>query len=114
MKDRVLELVGKMTHARTLTLIGNPTLESHEKYPLKTNVMQYEKEVVTPIKEFTSRPLLDTTHVVHVECKEITPDSKDSRKKVASPKEPPSWIKPKIYNTGSKAAVDKEKCCPED
>ena len=50
---------------------------------------------------------MDTTNVMHVECKEITPDSKDTRKKVASPKEPPSWIKHKIYNTRSKTTNEK-------
>ena len=29
-------------------------------------------------------------------------------KKVASPKEPPSWVKHKIYNTRSKVAADKD------
>ena len=45
---------------------------------------------------------------MHVVFKNMTLDSKDTCKKVASPKEPPSWIKHKIYNTRSKGAVDRD------
>ena len=108
MKDRVLELTGKMNHAGTLTHAVNPTLERREQSPLGTNVVQYEKEVVTPIKEFASRPLLDITNSMHAGFKEINLDIKNTRKNMASPKELLSWIKHKIYNTQSKVATDKD------
>ena len=45
---------------------------------------------------------------MHAGRKERTPDNKDTSKKVASPKEPPSWIKHKIYNTQSKATANRD------
>ena len=108
MKDRVLEPTGKMGHAGNLTPDVNPTLESRKQSPLETNVVQYEREVVIPIMGLTSRPLLAKTNFMHAGCKEITSDIKDTSKKVATPKEPPSWIKHKIYNTWSKVATDRD------
>ena len=42
------------------------------------------------------------------ECKDICSNEDREEKKVASPKEPPSWVKHKIYNTWSKVAADKD------
>ena len=51
---------------------------------------------------------MDKTNVMHARCQEINPDSKGTSKKVATPKEPPSWIKHKIYKTRSKVAADRD------
>ena len=60
------------------------------------------------MKIITSSMMHDKTIVMYVGYKEMTLDSKDTCKKVASPKEPPLWIKHKIYNTPSKGAVDRD------
>ena len=62
-------------------------------------------------------PKKTETIVVHVGIKEMTSDkgcidmcSIEGRegKNVESPKEPPSWVKHKIYNMQSKVAADKD------
>ena len=60
------------------------------------------------MKIITSSPLQEKTIGMHARCKEMTPDSKYTCKKVVSPKVPPSWIKHKIYNTRSKGAIDRD------
>ena len=60
------------------------------------------------MEKITSSLVQEETFVMHAGCKETTPDRKDTCKNVASPKEPPSWIKHKIYNTRSKGAVDRD------
>ena len=41
-------------------------------------------------------------------CKDMCSNEGRDGKKVASLKEPPSWVKHKIYNTRSKVAADKD------
>ena len=80
-----------------------------------TFVSQDNSEVVTPVRTTTSLDQKETISV-HAGIKETTPVkgckymcSIEGRegKKVASPKDPPSWVKHKIYNTWSKVSADK-------
>ena len=68
-----------------------------------------------------SRSILVKSIRMHTGNKEMTPvkeskytsSSEGSKgKKVASPKEPPSWIKHKIYNTQSKVVADRDQVSP--
>ena len=99
-----------------LTFVISATLVCHEWSPLRTNGSQDEREVVTFVKETTSREIPEKIRM-HIRNKEMTSinECKDNYgsegskgKKVVSPKDPPSWIKNKIYNTRSKVVADRD------
>ena len=87
---------------------------------MRTNGSQDEREVVTFVKETMSReiPAKIRMHIRNKEmtsineCKDNCGSEGSKGKKVVSPKEPPSWIKNKIYNTRSKVVADRDQVSP--